>query len=82
MSIIDPRGFGDDVIAWADQMAFLTQDVAPNCARLDDPEEWREWAMCLVAQPDQIGQDAPDPYQFEKWQEWAMRFFNTTNFSG
>lgn len=80
--IIDPVGFGDDVVAWANQMTYLVQDESPNCLILTNPAEWRDWALCLVAQPDQIGQDAPDPNEFDTWQEWAMRFFQTTNFSG
>lgn len=80
--IIDPEGFGDDVIAWADQMSFLVEEEVPQFLRLDNPSEWREWAMCLVGAQDPIGQDAPDPYFFSTWQEWAERLFQTVEFSG
>lgn len=80
--VIDPRGFSDDVIAWADQMGFLIERESDNFPRLDDPKEWREWAMCVYCSPDDIGQDAPDPEAYDTWQEWAMRLFATTNFEG
>lgn len=80
--IIHPQGFGDDVIAWTDQMTFLVAEEAPNCIRLDDPEKWREWAMCIVGSQDRIGQDSPDPHAFATWQEWAERLFLTQDFSG
>ncbi len=90
MSIIDPRGFRDDeVIAWADRMAgefgffsdrFNGSD--PNYERLDDPEEWQDWAMGVFGGADPLGQDVPDPYSFDNWKDWAERLFSTTNFTG
>ena len=82
MSIIHPQGFGDDVVAWTDQMMYLIQREAPNCVQLDNPAEWQTWAACLVATPDIIGQDAPDPYEFDTWQGWAEALFLTIDFSG
>ena len=80
--IMNPQGFGDDVIAWTDQMTFLIGEKTPNPIRLDDPKDWREWAMCIVGSQDTIGQDSPDPYTFATWQGWAERLFLTQDFSG
>lgn len=80
--IIHPAPFGDDVVTWADRMSFLIQDQVPQFIRLDNPDDWREWAMCLVGAQDQLGQDAPDPYFFDTWQEWAERLFITAEFAG
>ena len=80
--IIHPQGLGDDVIGWSDHMIFLVQEEVPPLIRLDDPEEWREWAMCLVGSQDTLGQDSPDPHAFATWQEWAERLFLTQDFSG
>ncbi len=80
MSHIDPRGFGDDVIAWADRMVLLVAVDVDNMPRLDDPEKWREWAEALWGTPDATGQDAPRPDAFDTWQEWAERLFLTQEF--
>lgn len=81
MSIINPVGFGDDFIAWADQMSFLIQGQVPQFIKvLDEKDTWQEWAMCLVGAQDALGQDSPDPYGFATWQEWAERLFETHEF--
>ena len=82
MSYIDPRGFGDDFKAWADQMSFLIQADVPQFTIHQDGEDWREWAMCVVGGQDRLGQDSPNPYQFNTWQEWAERLFETQAFAG
>jgi len=80
--IIDPRGFGDDVIAWTDRMVqFIERDVE-NMGRLDDPEKWRDWAEQLWGEPDVSGQDAPRPEAFDTWQEWAEQLFLTQDYQG
>jgi len=61
-------------------MSFLIDAFVPQFIRLDDPSQWREWAMCLVGAQDLLGQDSPDPYAFETWQEWAERLFDTQEF--
>ncbi len=82
MSIINPQGFGDDFVAWADQMSFLIAAEVPQFLIITDAEDdWREWAMCLVGAQDRLGQDSPDPYQFNTWQEWAERLFDTQEFT-
>jgi hypothetical protein len=80
VSHIDPRGFGDDVIAWADRMVLIIETEVENMPRLDKPENWREWAESLWGTPDLAGQDAPRPDAFDTWQEWAERLFLTQEF--
>ncbi len=48
--IIDPRGFGDDVIAWADRMTLLVEREIENMSRLEDPENWQDWANQFYGQ--------------------------------
>ena len=88
MSIIDPRGF-DDVRDWADimtgQLGFFTdsaQGADDNFERLDDRSKWQEWAAGVFGGTDALGQDVPDPNDYDDWKEWAMRMFSTTNFTG
>lgn len=79
--IIDPRGF-ETVTQWADFMVPLFEQTSENFPRLDDPEEWQQWAATVFGDVDPIGQDAPDPYTYDNWREWAQRLFATTNFEG
>ena len=88
MSVINPQGF-ENVIEWADQMTgqlgFLSDEAAgsdANYGRLDDPDEWQDWASTLFGGTDRLGQDAPDPYAYDDWREWAERLFATSNFTG
>ena len=82
MTIINPRGFGDDFQDWAERMSFLIQSEVPQFLILTPGDDWRDWAMCLVGAQDVIGQDSPDPYAFDTWQEWAERLFDTQDFAG
>lgn len=70
-----------DVIEWTDRMAFLVGELTP-ILKLEDPENWREWAENLIGEPDLLGQEAPDPRNFDNWREWAMRLFQTEDFTG
>lgn len=69
--IIDPRFLG--VVEWTDFMVDeLTGRSAPP--RLDDPEQWKAWALLVVQSPQIAASNPPDPRQFDDWREWAMRF--------
>ena len=85
--ILNPAGM--DVIEWADVMTgalgFLSDPLGgteTNYERLDDPEKWQEWASGIFGGVDPLGQDAPDPMNYDNWQEWAERLFATSNFQG
>ncbi len=79
MSVIDPRGL--TVMDWTDSMALLLRDNT-SAMKLQDPEKWREWASNLIGDPDFVGQNTPDPFQFDDWREWAMRFNSTVELTG
>lgn len=86
--ILNPDGF-TNVIEWADVMTgalgFLSDPTGgsdQNYERLDKPEEWQDWACGLFGGVDALGQDAPDPYMYDNWREWADRLFATSNFMG
>lgn len=79
--IINPDQF-ESVVEWADRMTFLLEPQIEQVFRLDDPEQWRVWAMQTFGEPDNLGQDSPDPYQFDNWRDWAERLFQTQDFSG
>lgn len=66
-----------DVIEWTDQMAKFTEIGNGTTQKLLDPEEWREWAINLIGDPDFIGFDTPNPLDFENWRDWAELFFLT-----
>lgn len=66
-----------NVIEWADSLNRFQEIGTGTAEKLEDPENWQEWAMNLVGDPDLIGQDAPVPYDFDDWREWASLFFLT-----
>jgi hypothetical protein len=88
--IIDPRGFAKtEVIQWADRMTgelgFFSNEAQgsdQNYERLDDPSQWQSWAAGVFGGVDPLGQDAPDPFAYDDWREWAQRMFATSNFTG
>ena len=66
---------------WADRMSLVLDSmVIPE--KLLDPEEWREWATNILDTPNFEGQNVPNPYQFEDWMEWAMRFNQVVDLPG
>ena len=77
--MIDPRHMS--VIEWTDSMAFLLGGGV-NILKLEDPEDWRQWAQNLIGEPDLVGHNAPDPSMFDDWREWAMRLNSTVELAG
>lgn len=57
---------------WADRV-ILDLDVYGSFGKLQDPEDWRGWAMQFLAN-NTIGNNLPNPNNFDTWQEWAERF--------
>jgi hypothetical protein len=78
---IDPRGF-DDVRTWSDFMTPLIEKRIGIFPRLDDPDQWQLWASTISRGQSLFGQNAPDPYAYADWKEWAMRLFATIDFAG
>ena len=82
MSIINPKGFDNFM---SGQLGFLTDPVAgtdDNYERLDDESKWQDWACGIFGGVDELGQDSPDPFEYDDWREWAQRLFATSNFTG
>lgn len=89
--IIHPQGFTTDFagfVEWADRMSFLVQTDVPQFQIMqpaldaDNPDAWKDWAMCIVGGQDRLGQDSPNPWEFDSWVDWAERFFETQDLLG
>ena len=68
---IDPRGY--TVIEWTDYMNDSLSEYG-NVPRLDEPEKWRDWAATVLGMGQISAINPPDPYVFDDWMLWAMRF--------
>jgi hypothetical protein len=73
---IDPRYMG--VIEWTDRMLPELIKNGGDVGRLDDPEQWREWARSVILINNEWQGETPNPYQFDDWQDWAQRFLQVT----
>ena len=60
---------------WADQIA-LDLDSYGALGRLDDIEDWQNWAMQFLNNTT-LGRNFPLPYDFDNWRDWAERFCQT-----
>lgn len=71
LDTIDPRFV--TVQEWTDSMTFpLVDKVRPP--RLDNPDDWKEWAMQVIQSHKVSIFIPPDPRYFDDWREWAFRF--------
>ena len=68
--MIDPRGM--QLIDWADSVILSVGD-AWSFGRLDDENEWQDWAVAFLKASPFSTRVVPDPYQFDDWREGAMR---------
>ena len=75
MSIQITAPTGMELRDWADQIA-LDLDSYGALGRLDDVENWQNWAMQFLNNTT-LGRNFPLPYDFEDWREWAERFCQT-----
>ena len=57
---------------WADQIA-LDLDSYGAFGRLENPDDWQEWAMQFLNNTS-LKNNFPNPYYFSDWREWAERF--------
>lgn len=69
--MINPIGM--TVTDWSDSVILSIGDVW-SFGRLDDEARWQDWAVGLVRafSPRSL----PNPYEFDNWQEWAMRAYS------
>jgi hypothetical protein len=70
--VIDPRGMR--LTDWADSVTLAIRDVW-SVQRLDDEARWQDWATSLVRAAQVTAQDAPNPYLFSDWRDWAERAY-------
>jgi hypothetical protein len=66
---------GMELRDWADQIA-LDLDSYGALGRLDDIEDWQNWAMQFLNNTT-LGRNFPLPYDFDNWRDWAERFCQT-----
>jgi hypothetical protein len=62
------------LIDWADSVILSVGD-AWAFGRLDDENDWQDWATGFLKASPFSTRAAPDPYQFDDWREWAMRVY-------
>ena len=74
---INPIGM--DVMEWTDKMVPILLPYGGVIGKLDDPNEWQDWARSVILINNAWQGVAPNPYQFDDWKEWAERFLQTTN---
>lgn len=74
--IIDPRLMG--VIEWTSQVTLMT-DRYGTVMTLQDPDNWREWALSTLALIGLEGADIMNPDLYETWEPWAERFCQVTD---
>lgn len=70
--MIDPRGL--TLTQWADALV-LTVNTEWSFGRLDDESRWAEWATGFLRALPTSDRVVPDPYQFDRWEDWAMRVY-------
>jgi hypothetical protein len=69
--VIDPRGL--TAVQWTDFM-ILQLDPFAELPSIDSEDEWRIWALVANQSPAIAKTNPPDPWGFNDWREWAMRF--------
>ena len=74
--IVDPRGM--DLTYWADTLVADLTRYAP-IGRLMNEDEWQDWAAGIIGINGISQQNPPSPYDFDNWQEWGFRFYQTIN---
>lgn len=77
---IDPRGI-DHFIDWADFMYPDLQQFGA-IAQMMPGANWQDWAAGLLALNRIAEIGAPNPYQFDDWKLWAMRFIQLLDSGG
>lgn len=74
---INPIGM--DVIEWTDKMVPFLLPYGGVVGKLENPNEWQDWARSVILINNAWQGSAPNPYQFNDWKDWAERFLQTTN---
>lgn len=77
--MIDPRGM--TVTDWTDSMAYTLEKYGA-ITRLDDPDNWQNWALGVVSYFKVGSQNPPNPLEYDEWLEWAFAFMRAVNLPG
>lgn len=75
MSYIDPRYIAS-FEEWADFM-YPTLERYGVVVQFTDGDDWKSWAAGLLSLNPLARLGSPQPYAFDDWREWAMRFIGT-----
>ena len=70
--MINPTGMS--LRDWADSLVLVVP-AAWSFGKLLDENQWQDWAVGFVRASGITQRVLPDPYQFNDWQEWAMRVY-------
>ena len=77
---VDPRGI-DRFIDWADYM-YPDLEQFGTVVQMMPGANWQDWAAGLSAVNKIAESSAPNPYQFDDWKDWAMRFIQLLDSGG
>jgi len=70
--MIDPRNM--KLRDWADSIILSVSD-GWSFGRLENENEWRDWAIGFVRASGYSQRNVPDPYLFDDWKDWAQRAY-------
>jgi hypothetical protein len=65
--------YGMTLTDWADSVILSVGD-AWAFGRLQDESRWQDWAVAFL-RGNYSQKNAPDPYAFTDWRDWAMRVY-------
>ena len=71
MGIIPVPNMG--VIEWTDKMTPELYQYG-SIIRLDNPDNWKDWARSVILAIQIFQGTAPNPDEFQDWRNWAERF--------
>lgn len=62
-------------VDWADSLRLTRPDLTSNYITISE-DQWQDWAFNLLQNNDLIRLNAPFPYGFADWRDWAERFIS------
>jgi hypothetical protein len=77
VQVINP--YGMTARDWTDAMVINLEQFG-NIGRLENEDQWRDWALQLMTLGSLSGTTVPDPYGFLEWRPWAEAL--TKNLAG
>lgn len=77
--MINPQGM--TVTDWTDSMVYTLEKYG-SVSRLNDPDQWQNWALGVVSFFEVGKQNPPNPLNYDNWQDWAFAFTQAVNLGG